>query len=165
MVAPVEESATAVRSLHGVLSVVNNFLLIPLFALMTLEASGHDATDLDAQIYVAFCVAFLFEWTVGLIAAEDRGAYLKDPGNISDLLSSIPFGAFFQGFRLIRLLRLLRLLRVVWRTRRFQGRAAKAVRAIGLVSSLVSRRLLRSACWSSRPRRDSNRPCGGPSSP
>lgn len=133
----VVEGGTPLARLHGVLSVINNFLLIPLFALMVLEASGHDATEMHSTVYVAFCVAFLLEWCVGLAAAESKWDFAKDPSNISDLVSSIPFGAFFQGFRLIRLLRLLRLLRLVWRTRRFRGRAAKIIKAVGLVSSLV----------------------------
>ena len=127
----------ALDQLYRALSSINNCLLIPLFALMILEASGHDPTDTYTGMYLAFCVTFLLEWGLGFYIAEDRKAFIRDPSNISDLLSSIPFGTLFQGFRLVRLLRLLRLLRVVWRTRRFQGRAAKMVRAAGLVSSLV----------------------------
>lgn len=121
----------------GTLGSINNFLLIPLVALMVFEASGQGQDNELSQLYLGFCIVFFTEWLVGLGAATDKREYVLSLSNMSDLLSSIPVGTLFQGFRLVRLLRLLRLFRVVWRTRRFQGRSAKAVRAVALVCSLV----------------------------
>nr|WP_255216355.1 potassium channel family protein [Pseudenhygromyxa sp. WMMC2535] len=108
-----------------------------MFALMALEASDPSVRAAATRLYFWFCVPFLLEWCVGLANADRKWAYVKEPSNVADLLSSVPFGAVFQGFRLVRLLRLMRLLRIVVRTQRFQGRAAKLIRALGLVSSLV----------------------------
>jgi len=125
--------ATSASWLHAVLVSINDYLLIPVLLVLCLEASGFDLEGWD----LAFCGLFFAEWCVGLWAAEHRLQWIRQPANLVDLASAIPFGLLFQGLRLVRLFRLLRLLRVASRSLRFRGRAAKLLKAIGLVGSVV----------------------------
>lgn len=115
----------------------NNLLLIPMFTLMILETSTGDLTSVveSELVNTGFCAFFLLEWMLGLVLAERRLAYLKDPMNLFDLLSAIPFGYVFQSARLARLVRVFRLLRVFLRAKRFRGRGAQFFRAAGVLGS------------------------------
>lgn len=119
------------------LGYVNNLLLLPMFTVLIIEAATTQSAELFDSINQFFCAMFLAEWLLGFALANDRRAYVRDPMNLADLLSSIPVTVFAQGLRVVRLLRLLRILRLAARIRRFQGKGAMLVRAFGLFGSLV----------------------------
>ena len=108
-----------------------------MFTVMVLETQTRTRlAEVDwAMPNLVFCAFFMSEWALGLLLVANRSEYLRDPMKIADFVSSIPFGYFFQGLRLVRLLRLMRITRVVLRARRFRGRGARAVRMIGVVGA------------------------------
>ena len=138
LVSPTRGPAAARAAIRW-LGFANNLLLLPMFTVMVLETStgATKAGFSYAKANLFFCSMFLIEYFAGLALARSRGAYLRDPTKLTDLVSSVPFGYIFQGLRLVRLLRILRLTRVMWRARRFRGKGAKLVRAAGMVGSLT----------------------------
>jgi len=125
---------------HKFLGFINDVLLIPMFTIVLLEISTSMVSK-EAGIFgltnLAFCACFSLEWVLGLAIAEDRKQYLVRPGKLADLVSSIPFGHFFQSVRLIRLVRVVRVLRAVWRAKHYQGPSTRILRVFAVVVSTV----------------------------
>lgn len=119
------------------LKYVNNILLLPMFSVMIIEATQDGSVEIFASINEFFCALFLLEWAAGLALSERRLGYLRNPSNIADLLSSIPFVALAQSLRVVRLLRLFRIARLALRLRRFQGKSARMIRAFGFVGAVI----------------------------
>ncbi len=125
-------------TIHHWIGTWNNLLLLPVFTIMVLETSYGERRIVGFErANLFFCVSFVIEWTLGLAIAQDRRKFLVDPHNIADFVSSIPFGLVFQSARAVRLLRLVRIARLAFKARRFRGRGAQAVRAVGLVAALT----------------------------
>lgn len=124
----------------GVLSYVNNLLLIPMFTVLVLETMAgtpqeHLIVFRSANLW--FCGFFFAEWCLGLVATDNRRGYLLSPEKILDLFSSIPLGVLFEGLRVARLVRIVRLVRMMLRARRFRGKGAKLLRVFGVVGATV----------------------------
>ncbi|MDG1480094.1 MAG: ion channel [Myxococcota bacterium] len=121
---------------------LNDIMLIPMFTGIVLETRENGSvsfisTDVLSNANISFCVLFFTEWMLGLIISSDRKSYLKSPGRIIDLISTLPFGDAFQTLRIFRLARLIRLLRVVIRARRYKGKGEKLLRALSIVGATV----------------------------
>jgi voltage-gated potassium channel len=129
-----------VARLHKFLGFLNDVLLIPMFTLLLLEISTSLASK-EAQFFgvtnLLFCTTFGAEWVLGLAIAEDRKRYLFQPEKIADLVSSIPFGHFFQSIRLVRLVRVVRVFRAVWRTKQYKGPSTRILRVLAVVVATV----------------------------
>lgn len=136
----IDATPHALRRVYGVVTYIDNLLLIPMFTVMVLEMSvrkgGQDLLSFDV-VNLWFCVAFLLEWVLGLLVAESRKRYLISAEKILDLVSAIPFGYFFQGLRVARLVRVLRVVRIILRARRFRGRGGRLLRVLGVVGATV----------------------------
>lgn len=59
---------------------------------------------------LAILIVFAVDYLARLYSAEDKRLFIRK--NIPDLLSIIPFNAFFRAFRVVRLLRVLRLVKL-----------------------------------------------------
>jgi voltage-gated potassium channel len=132
----------AFKRLYRYNGFLNDIMLIPMFTGIILETRENGtisfiSTDVLSNANIGFCVIFFTEWLLGLIIDEDRKAYLKSPGRIIDLVSTLPFGDAFQTLRIFRLARLIRLLRVVIRARRYKGKGEKLLRALSIVGATV----------------------------
>lgn len=131
---------TRLSRLHGHLGFLNNILLIPLFTIMALELVAGTARErlmTLATLNLGFCAVFLAEWVVGLVVAEKKLRYLVSLEKVLDLVSSIPFGYFFQGMRIARLVRVVRVVRLIVRARRFRGASARVLRALSIMGATV----------------------------
>jgi voltage-gated potassium channel len=128
----------AVR-IHHALRFWNNILLIPMFTIMVLEATlgARPGGVHYMRANLLFCASFLLEYALGLLVAESKVKYLKDPKTFVDLISSIPVGYFFQSLRAVRVVRIIRFAQVAWRARRFKGKGARLIRAMGVVGSIA----------------------------
>jgi voltage-gated potassium channel len=117
----------------------NNLLLLPLFVSMVLELSyeGSEWADESRGLELFFCLNFLAEWALGLALAPNKRQFLRDPVNIVDLVSSVPFALIFQSVRVVRLVRVVRVLRLATRAQRFKGKGSKLIRAAGLMASVT----------------------------
>ena len=118
------------------IGVLNDLLLLPMFASIITEATSKDglATMGDQTNYL-FCALFFTEWMLGLLLSVDKISFLKSPARIMDLVSTIPVGGYFQGFRLFRLTRLVKLLRVVLRIKRYRGPGRNLFRTVAVVGA------------------------------
>ena len=105
--------------------------------LETAVAGAHRNVVTMELLNLGFCMMFLTEWLVGLIATNERKAYLLSWEKGLDLISSIPFGYLFQGFRIARLVRVFRIVRLLLRARRLRGKGTKILRVAGVVGSTV----------------------------
>lgn len=110
----------------------NDLLLIPMFTLLILEFNG-DANPLFDNAYLFFCGSFFVEWIFAIAISKDRLAFLKNPLNILDLLSAIPIGSIFQGFRLARLYEIIRLVRLFAHMGAWSQRGQQASKVLGIV--------------------------------
>ncbi len=125
---------------YKALGFLNDVLLIPMFTIVFVEISSA-ITSTGTGVYgvanLVFCASFGAEWVLGLVLAQDRKRYLVRPDKIADLVSSIPFGHFFQSVRIIRLFRVVRVLRAVWRAKQYQGPSTRILRVLAVVVSTV----------------------------
>lgn len=140
MSAQSSSSQTLVKRAHRVVSFINDILLIPMFTALVVESSISDESPITlllSRSNLGFCATFLLEWVLGLLTTSNRRGYVSSPANIIDLVSSLPFGAAFQGLRIFRLARLIRLLRVVLRARRYRGRGEQFLRVISVVGATI----------------------------
>lgn len=116
----------------------NNLMLIPMFTVIVLESGQDGIQAYDFQVAnLLFCVFFAVEWAIGLMVADDRKAYLADIEHGFELLSSIPFGYFFQSLRIFRFVRIARLIRIVLRTRRFRRQGRRAIRVLLIITAFI----------------------------
>ncbi|MFT5686924.1 MAG: voltage-gated potassium channel [Myxococcota bacterium] len=133
---------TVCKKLYRYNGFLNDIMLIPMFTGIILETRERGnvsfiSTNALSSANIGFCVLFFTEWLLGLIISDDRKAFLKSPGRIIDLVSTLPFGDAFQTLRIFRLARLIRLLRVVIRARRYKGKGEKLLRALSIVGATV----------------------------
>jgi len=132
---------TQLERAHRRLGNLNDVLMIPMFTEIILDTSMaiHDVDIIEvfALSNLVFCSLFLLEWLISLKLAEDRRAFLTDPGQIISLISCIPFNYVFQAARLFRVFRVLRVFRLATRARRFQGRGAHLLQVSSLVGSTI----------------------------
>ena len=134
-----DNERTGWGQLYSYLTYLNDVLLIPLFTILILELStaGTEHAQLFGIANLGFCASFLLEWALGLALATNRWGYIRRLDKMIELVSAIPFGFLFQGFRAIRCLRIARMLRVVWRNKRYQGRGAQILRMATLAIGTV----------------------------
>ena len=121
-------------SFQRLLGVVNDILLIPMFASIIMEIT-HSGFQFSSASNIFFCALFFTEWLLGLILAKSTREYAFNFTRILDLLSTIPIGQYFQGFRLFRLTRLIKLVRVVLRAKRYNGPGKSLVRVLSVVGA------------------------------
>lgn len=150
---PGPATSRAGRVLRGVLTALtsfNNLLLPPLATLMLIEHvfPPEAAARAHGEMFVLwFCGFFGGEWLLGLALAKSKRAYLWNFWLLADLFSSIPFNWLFQAGRFVRFARLTRFLRLgrlrhlrrmarIARLSRMKLDVGRALRAIGLVSTL-----------------------------
>ena len=70
------ENTSLIRLFKRWLSLVNDILLVPMFASLMIEfSSGSESISETSNIF--FCSLFFTEWVLGLILTSDRAAYLK----------------------------------------------------------------------------------------
>lgn len=141
------------RGLRGALAALtsfNNLLLPPLATLMVIEHlfPPEAAARAHGERFVLwFCAFFAGEWLLGFLLARSKRAYLWNFWLLADLFSSIPFNWLFQAGRFVRFARLTRFLRLgrlrhlrrmarIARLSRMKLDVGRALRAIGLVSTL-----------------------------
>ena len=116
------------------LGIVNDILLVPMFASFITEATSQNV-GLSATSNYFFCCLFFTEWVLGFWLAVDRSQFYKSPTKIMDLLSTLPIGRYAQGLRLFRLTRLVKLLRVVLRIKRYSGPGKDLLRVVAVVGA------------------------------
>ena len=128
----------AVKTFYWWLGILNDFLLIPMFALIVLEIGQQDARHFatDAQD-IALNLCFFTEWLLGLILASDRKKYVFTFSKILDFISCLPFGTFSQSLRLARISRVLKLIRFVTRAKRYKGPGEELLRVAALVGATI----------------------------
>ena len=118
------------------IGLLNDLLLIPMFASIITEATSQDGlASLGDQTNYLFCALFFTEWMLGFVLSADKKTFLKSPARLMDLISTIPVGGYFQGFRLFRLTRLVKLLRVVLRIKRYRGPGRNLFRTVAVVGA------------------------------
>ena len=126
---------------YQLLRYINDVILVPMFTALALELSvgrGMDHLLSFSYFNLILSLSFGVEWLLGLVLATDRKAYLAKPANIVDLMSALPLGHLFQGFRLARIIRLItRASRLVERVRRFRGKGLDLLKSLGLVAGTV----------------------------
>ncbi|MEC7988022.1 MAG: potassium channel family protein [Myxococcota bacterium] len=116
------------------LGILNDILLIPMFASIIMEATTEQSM-FSASSNLIFCALFFTEWMLGLLMSDSRLGYIKKISNILDLISVIPVGSYFQGFRLFRLTRIIKVGRVVLRTKRYHGPGKDLLRVAAVVGA------------------------------
>jgi voltage-gated potassium channel len=123
----------------GWIGALNNLLLIPLLAVILIEATGEQgALDLlsPRTSSLIFCVPFLVESMLSLWVSESRLGWLKSPINLLELVSALPFGLVFQGARFVRLIRLSKLIRIAIRSRHIAPKLASLGRLVAMVGTI-----------------------------
>jgi voltage-gated potassium channel len=126
------------RILSG-LGAINNLLLIPLLAMILIESTRDQGASelLSPQTSsLVFCVPFLLESILSVWYAESRIKWLKNPVNLLELVSALPFGLVFQGARFVRLIRLTKLFRVAIRSRHMGPKLASLGRLAAIVGTI-----------------------------
>jgi voltage-gated potassium channel len=103
-----------------------------MFTLLILELEG-DVNSIHDDAYLFFCASFFLEWLFALWISQDRRAFLRNPLNAVDLLSSIPIGHILQGFRLARLYEIVRLVRLFSHMASWSQRGQQVSRVVGIV--------------------------------
>ena len=121
-------------SFQKALGVLNDILLAPMFASIIMEATT-EKSMFSTSSNMLFCALFFSEWMLGLLMADSRFKYVKKISNILDLISVIPIGSYFQGFRLFRLTRIIKVGRVVLRTKRYHGPGKDLLRVAAVVGA------------------------------
>lgn len=107
--------------------------------LVQIFSEGHSTDSLVEMGNGLFCLTFAIEWLLGLSLSDDRKSFLKDPKNIADLVSALPFGILFQGFRALRAVRVLRVLRSLWRIQRYAKRGSEFLKVMAVgVATVIS---------------------------
>jgi voltage-gated potassium channel len=114
--------------LNRLVSTVGVIATVAALILLYLEYSGR-LEDWDEHRYIAvdttLCGLMLVEWTVLLVLAKDRRAYLK--ARWIDFIASLPLLLLARPLRLLRVIRLLLLIRAVLLFRRALRPWEKAV--------------------------------------
>ena len=130
------EGTWLLRSFKKWLGLLNDLLLVPMFASIITEANGKDGlAALGDQTNYLFCALFFTEWMLGFALSSEKKTFIKSPARLMDLISTIPVGGYFQGFRLFRLTRLVKLLRVVLRIKRYRGPGRNLFRTVAVVGA------------------------------
>ena len=128
------DDTSVLRVFKKWLGLLNDLLLIPMFTSIVMDSTKSGETLSDDSNYF-FCALFFTEWMLGLLLTSDRMKYIKSPARIMDLVSTIPFNGYFQGFRLFRLTRLVKVFRFVLRMKRYRGPGRKLFRTIAVVGA------------------------------
>ena len=110
---------------YKLFSLVNDILLLPMFASIIIENFEHHTLDSiktgEQTSNIALCVFFFIEWLLGLLLADKKRKYLRTPIKILDLISCLPLGSIVQGGRFIRLLRVIKIFRLITRAKKYNG--------------------------------------------
>ena len=129
-----DEGAQFLRGFKKWLGILNDILLIPMFASIITDATdGGESISETSNLF--FCALFFTEWLLGFLLSVDKKSFMKSPARVMDLISTIPIGGYFQGFRLFRLTRLVKLLRVVLRVKRYRGPGQNLLRVVAVVGA------------------------------
>jgi voltage-gated potassium channel len=135
----VEKPKGSLHTFNRYLGLLNDFLLIPMFASIIMEGTGAKDSPLGSLVSedsnLFFCSLFFTEWLLGFILAPSRKEYLLSFTRILDLVSTIPIGPLAQGARVFRLVRVIKLFRLVIRAKRYQGPGKNLFRVMAVVGA------------------------------
>jgi voltage-gated potassium channel len=110
---------------YQILALINDFLLIPMFASIIIENFEHSSFQViktgEQTSNTIFCTFFFMEWLLGLLLADRKLIYLRAPTRILDLISCLPLGSIIQGARVLRIIRVVKVFRVIARAKNYKG--------------------------------------------
>ena len=125
------------RFLYRWLSILNDILLFPMFAMIVMELNSNTPiTELSWHDYF-LNGSFFLEWFFGFVLTPNKRRYLINVSKILDLISCCPFGMFTQSLRLVRLAKIVKIIRVVGRAKLYQGPGDELVRVAALVGATI----------------------------
>jgi voltage-gated potassium channel len=133
-----------ISEIYRWLGVLNDLLLIPMFAIIVMEINndGNEAL-FDAALNhklemqdLTLNAFFFAEWFLGLLIAPKRKEYLFSVTKILDFISCLPFG-LTQWVRIARISRVLKVIRVVTRAKRYHGPGAELLQVASLVCATI----------------------------
>ena len=101
------EGTTVLRFFKKWLGLMNDLLLVPMFTSLIMDVTNSGGT-ISQSSNNFFCALFFLEWILGFWLTRERLKYIRVPARLMDLVSTIPFGGYFQGVRILRLTRLVK---------------------------------------------------------
>ena len=126
------------KTIHHVLRIVNDILLIPMFLLLVSELGEQKLSTYNEGIGDwLMTLSFFSEWCIGFYLAEKRQRFFFNLSNFLDFISCFPFGIVTKSVRIVRFMRVFKLVRVVTRANRYRGPAEDFVRLIGIVGATI----------------------------
>ena len=128
------EGTAVLRFFKKWLGVMNDLLLVPMFTSLIMDVTNSGGT-ISQSSNNFFCALFFLEWMLGFWLTRERLKYIMVPARIMDLVSTIPFGGYFQGVRILRLTRLVKLFRFLIRMKRYRGPGRKLFRTAAVVGA------------------------------
>ena len=123
---------------YGILRVVNDILLIPMFLLLVYQLGEQSvSTSNESVADWLMTVSFFLEWCIGFSLAAKKREYFFDLSNFLDFISCFPFGVVTKSLRIVRFMRVFKVVRIVTRANRYHGPAEDFIKLIAIVGATI----------------------------